>query len=234
MIVNHVSRSVFLVVILAVCLLVVCGAQERRSLLGMNLLKSAQLRGQRVIPLGPKRVVMLHEGEAQNKEVPIMLVEMKYYCQVVRVGEDEGSRETSMSLLCYEMRSKGDVPYTWAMWSDRGGRGHFRLFTDDQGNNFLAWVEFSSVLFTEVSKAKDRLVELTRYLSQAEQDQFQRVPVGTLVPEVRSWGVNALYFDISVRSIQKDATGKVTIELSGPKSAMVYTLVQEDGKWHLR
>ena len=231
MIVNHVWTSVFLVVILAVCLLVVGGAQERRSVSGVNLLKSAELRGQTVIPLGPKRVVMLHEGEAQNKEVPVMLVETEYYCQLVRVGKDSGRKETSMSLLCYEMRSKGDVPYTWAMWSARGGRGHFRLFTDDQGNNFLAWVEFSDVIFTEVSKPKDPLVELTRYLSQAEQDEFQRLPVVTIVPDVRSWGVNALYFDISVRSIEKDAAGKITVTFSGPEPEKIYCVVRDGAEW---
>lgn len=230
---NQFARSLFVLLILALCTPVVSREKEENQGFDREIIKSAQLRSQQVIPLGQKPCIILLEGDAERKKVPVVLVKLEYFCEFLRVGK-RGLSDRSSSLFCYEIRSKGDVPYTWAMWSDRGGRGHFRLFTDDQGNNFLAWVEFSSVLFTEVSKPNDRLVELTRYLSQVEPDQFQRVPVGTLVPEVRSWGVNALYFDISVRSIEKDATGKMTLEVSGPKSDMVYTLVQEDEKWHLR
>jgi len=227
--INRVAVSLLVIVLFAVCLLVVPGAQDSKRGLEMNLLKSVELRSQRVIPLAQEARLILPEGKNEQKQVPVMLVEMEYDCRLLVLAED-GQRERCRCLLCYEIRSKGDRPFSWAMWSFYG-LGRFRLFPKTNGKNMLAWIQASSICFTEVSEPKDRLVELTRFLSRQRPPRFQHVPVGSLVPEAKTWGVNALYFDICVRSIEKDDAGKIIVTFSGPDSERIYTVVRDGGEW---
>jgi len=230
MTVNHVSRSVFVVLLLAVYVLVLCGAHDSAQTFQINLLKSAELRSERLVPLGQQPLLIVSDGENQKKEIPVLMVEMEYLCELVSVGKDGRRKERSIPLRCYEIRSKGDVPYMWAMWPGMPA-GHLRLFVKRNGKNILTWVETSNVFFAEVSEPKDRLVELTEFLSRQGPAGFERIPVGTLVPEARTWGVNALFFDILVRSMEVDAAGRMTVKLSGPDSGKVYTLVGDGEKW---
>ena len=219
-------------ILLPVLLACVSAAREGSSEgAEMNLLKSIRLRSQRIVPLGKESMLILRTERDQERKVPVMLLEMQYDYQIVNVDKDGKMREKSASALCFELRSTGDIPHTWAMWSGVG-LGHFRLLAGPDGGNLFAWVEGSNVFFTDVSKPKDRLVEFTRILSRQGPAGFERIPVAELVPEVRSWGVNALFFDIFIRTIKKDAAGNLTVKISGPASEDVFTLIRQDGTWH--
>ena len=202
-----------------------------------RLLRAARLVSERALPLGrDDQLRVATEVKGEWKELRVALVEMSYRLELVDVDANGDTKHTPMSLLCYELRSKGDRPYTWAMWSSCG-LGRFRLLSDRNANNLLAWVSGRDVFVTTVSGVRDRIEELTHVLSREvrpphhDAPGVQRVPVGILVPEVTSWGVNALFFDISVLSVTKDDRGDMTVQISGPDSKRAYTLVRHEGIW---
>jgi hypothetical protein len=107
----------------------------------------------------------------------------------------------------------------------------FRLFSTEGGDDYLAWVDASTVLFAEVSRPRDRCLAWAQHFSGGPPPGTVRVPVGELVPAARTWGVNALYADIIVRSIDKDDDANWVVKISRLDSDEVFTLVGKDGKW---
>ena len=135
------------------------------------------------------------------------------------------------SFLCCETRSlDSDGLCTWALWP-RSPLGHFKLFSDDRGENCLAWVQRSCVCSEEVPRPNDRLAELTRFIGSRSSLRVAFVPVGTLIDDVGLWGLDALNAEVNILSIAKDEAGAMTIRLSGPNSRQVFILALEGGKW---
>ncbi len=185
--------------------------------------------GRRQVVLNPDRLVMLRADRGDTQEVPVLLRETIYQAATLVVRGGEASK-WSGRLVCYELDS--EAPYTWAVWSTAVPLAGFRLFTAGAGDNHLAWVWGCSVQIAEVSKPRDRCVALAQHLLRTEETDITLVPVRDLVPASGGWGVNAFYRDINILDVARDEAGNWTVEISGPDSPEVYTLVSEGGQWH--
>ena len=183
------------------------------------------------VPLNGDEVLALHPGTGERTRVRVVLEQTVYRGKMLQVVR--GTRvESAAPEFCYELRStRTDVPYSWALWSPCP-LGWFRLFTTAGGENYLAWVEASAVEFVEVSKARDRCVALAEHYAKRPFAPVEVVPVHRLVPGVRRWGVNALYSDIMVRSIDKNDHGNWVVKISPPDSDELFTLVGKGESWH--
>ena len=184
----------------------------------------------KAIPLNQDHIA-LADGEGRvRRPVPVVLEVTTYSGTVLHIVGGRAKWGVPPGRL-YELRStETDVPYSWALWSPLV-LGWFRLFSTQGGDNYLAWVDASTVVFAEVSKPRDRCLAWAQHFSGEPPPGATRTPVRQLVPEARTWGVNALYFDIIVRSIDKDDDGNWVVRISPPDSDEVFTLVGKDGKW---
>jgi len=181
----------------------------------------------RAIPLDPDRLtIMLARGE-EAQQISVALRATTYRCRLLEVREGEPG-EWHGRLHCYELDS--DAPYTWAVWSPFV-LGMFRLFPDQGGQNYLAWVSGSNVEIAEVSQPRDRCVALNEYFVR-EHRRVAFVPVGELLPMRPFLSPNPQYWAIRVLSIAEHQPGNWTVKISGPDSPEVYTLVSEGGQWH--
>jgi hypothetical protein len=189
-----------------------------------------QATRRRPIALNREHVLLRAGPGGQSRRVAVVLEETAYEGKLLQLEEGRASERT-IAALCYELRSSETaVPYSWCVWSV-SAMGRFRLVTSEGPRSYLAWVLRSSVFFAEVSSPRDRCVALADYYTARPIPELVRVPARALVPQVREWGVNALYCDIVVRSIDKDDEGNWVVNISPPDSEEVITLVGKDGDW---
>jgi hypothetical protein len=200
--------------------------------LTVTALKSAQLQHDAVerIPLNQSKIRIRKKDSDKIEKVPVTLMRITYDCVLLRTVQGK-LVQTRRSLTCYELRSTTDDPvFNWAMWSS-GPYGEFRLFGDEDGSNYLVWVESLDVFFIRISGARDRLVALTEFLQKEEQVRAELVPVFKLVGREPFEGLNALWSEINVKSFNVDERGKITVRLSGTDPKEIFTLVRENGEW---
>lgn len=182
----------------------------------------------RKIPLDQDRLVLLQK-DGQCKEIPVVLEHATCKFRVKFVREEETQEQVGY-LPLYELRSSDpDLPYTWALFCG-WPLARFRLFSNERGENYLAWIRGSAIQFAEVSKPKDRSLALAEAFSRKPPPDIVYVPVGDLVPEVDFWGVNAFYSDITILSVAKDEAGNWIVKISDPSGKKVFTLVSEGDK----
>jgi hypothetical protein len=181
----------------------------------------------RGIPLNQQHIVVGAKRDAQARP-RVALEEWVYHGTLLQVVGGTALKRPIRGVL-YELRSTDpEVPYAWSLCSGTV-LGWFRLFTTDAGSNYLGWVCGSSVAFAEVSGGRDRSVALAEFYT--AKPQFVAVPVPALVPEVRDWGVSALYLDINIRSIDNREDGNWIVKISRLDSDEVFTLVGKDDNW---
>lgn len=183
-----------------------------------------------VIALKGDQLILGPGGGVAATKTHVSLRRTCYRCTFAQV-RDQQVRETTPQLQCYELES--DSPYVWSVWS-AVPLGNFRLFADASSGNHLVWVNASDVFVAEVSRSRDRCVTLMELLRRSPTSAAVRLPVGELLPDSRSWGVNALYSDIDVVGVSKDDKGNLTVQIRGPGRSEVITLVSEAGGWKVR
>jgi hypothetical protein len=217
--------GVTLVALLAVLPLV--GAQEQVSLADLDVRVPLELnpKERMIIPLNQDHLVVAGVKPGETQEIAVRLRETAYEGRVLKIRRGKATVWHGW-LDCYELDS--DTPYTWAVWSVPAG--HFRLFSNGSGENYLAWVALRYVEVAEVSQARDRCVALSQPGPLGAPDAVL-VPVCSLIPEVDFAGRNALYLDINVVSAGKDEAGNWVVKVMAPKSDQVFTLVCEKGEW---
>lgn len=179
------------------------------------------------LPLDQDRLIVI-QRDGSFAVIPVTLRLEAYDCRVLNVSETETTVKRTGSMYCYTLCSKDEKkPYAWSIWFP-SACAHFRLMSDFSGKNYLAWVKSSRVCFTEVSEATEKFAQLDAYLSQRGKPQFRSVPIGALIPDARSWGVDAHHSDIHVISIEKSKDEKWIVQISGPESDQIYTVVSDD------
>ena len=224
------------------------GGERRRQ---MMVLKSIRLEtdrnnipGVRIVPLNTEHIVIRGKDDKskETKKVPVTLVEMFYRSIMLRLGLGKPT-EHARFLDCYELRSTDPKnPYTWVLWSlSLIPMGRFRLFSNGSGENYLAWVSSSSVYFAEVSKPRDRVVQLRRFLDSRREHSppAVHVPIYKLVKGARDIfsGRGANDTAIEILSVERDKTGSMRVRVrqaadaDAPRSHEVFTFVCEKGKW---
>lgn len=118
----------------------------------------------------------------------------------------------------------------WAIWSVRP-LAHFRLFSSQRGQNWLAWVHAANIHFADVTHPRDRVTALTERLSGKSPSRFAYVPAGDIVPMDEPWGVDAFNLEINIVCIAKDEAGNFAIEIANPKGEE-FTIVGDGENWH--
>jgi len=188
-----------------------------------------EVTGTRPIALEKNRLIML-QPDGERKETTVTLDEIAYRCRLLKVTQTETKVSEQKTLMCYELRAKdSSVRYAWSVWSYTP-LGEFRLFSNQNGENYLAWVTGSYVVFSAVSRPADRAGRLVDFLAKGGGASGSVwVPVGPLVGRDKFVGPNASYLPIDVRSITKSAIPPLwTVEVRGTESDEVYTLVSDD------
>jgi hypothetical protein len=180
-----------------------------------------------VIPLQDAQVIIPQGRDGAPRRVAVALRKTAYMCTLLGVGPN-GARRGRSPLACFELDAQ--APYTWSIWTWRD-LVNFRLFAHGPGENYLAWVDRSAVVIAEVSKPRDRCLSLAQ-LSPGY-PSCMLVKVYQLVPRSRSWGDDALYNDIRVKSIRKMPDGTFEMRITNPAGTESYTLVGQGYEWRL-
>lgn len=218
--------------VLASCTAVPFVYAEKVKILGDTVV-DLQSKDTHSVDIGAKRLRLVKKDKSV-KAVEVVLEHTVYRCEL-----PESSRAalkvhwSSRYLHCYELRSQNaTAAFTWSVWSYSSGGNH-QLIAGSDGKDYLSWVEAGGVRFTPVGVNTDRQSTLGAILSnRGHLPDIVSVPVDSVLPEVRRWGVNALYADITVRSIAKGAQGNWTLQVSGPKSDTIYTIVYDNKAEH--
>lgn len=179
------------------------------------------------ISLNQEHLMFAQKEAGELRKIKVELRRTCYLCRILKVNGGV-ARMAYTRLQCYELDS--EAPYTWSFWTG-GILAHFRMFSDEKGQSYLAWVRGTNVHFADISKPRDRVVGLHQYSSGVPSPGVVYVPVGDLVPEAHSWGVNAFYNDITVLSILRNEAEGWVVTISSPSGEDIITLVCEKGKW---
>ena len=199
---------------------------------GARLLKSVKPMGQPAVLVKSASMTLAHEGEKMPRRMDVTLFETHYAVETVRLIQ--GHVETwKGGVTCWELRSTTDPTFSWTCWNLENP-GHPQIFGESDGKSVLAWVHGSSVEFEEITGANDRVEELFHEFNLASSNRIQRVPLGDLVPEVKTWGFNALYCDIRVVSLETQPGGGAVMQFSQIGSDKVITVVRENGQWRVQ
>ncbi len=137
--------------------------------------------------------------------------------------------ERDLTLWCYELCAKGEeVPYARAIWTSRPVKG-FHLFSDTQGQNYLAWVDGTSVRIEDVSESRGMSDALVSYLSKSDR---YTVPVTHLVGREPFEGLDAIHSDIDIVSVRGGKTGRLQLIVRAPKTGELFEFAFDGEAWN--
>ena len=209
-------------------LLLITGAVSFASEKGVkevtSISKVSQKAGQ-VDLVGKNMRVTTATATSQAIEVNLSMTENR-----CRIKETDGGKteEKELSLWCYELKARDEaIPYSRAVWTTRPVKG-FRLFTEANGKNYLAWVDGSSVRIEEVSQPKGTSEALGSYLSKSDR---YIVPITHLVGRAPFEGLDAIHSDIDIVSVVEDESGRLHLVVQAPKTAERFEFVFDGKNW---
>ena len=205
------------------------GGQQMQRL---NGLVSAQVQaGPERMPLNQDYLIVRRPGGEQHK-LPVILVMRVYSFKALLMREGK-PRLWNHRLHSYEIRAVGENDlFCWNICSLGRPLGMFRLFSNERGENHLAWVEGRSVCFSQVKEPRDRLVAITDVLANegGHLPGIVRVPTDRLIDrEHHGW--NALYSELAVEALEVSESGIVTMKVSALRPDKVFTLVYDGKEW---
>lgn len=216
------------VALFAACL--VFAALPDQELEGVNALMSAELAtGPLRMPLNQDYLIVRGPG-AEQRRVPVILVANYYRFQALQVREGKPGL-WGHHLSSYEIRAVGeDELFAWNMWSLHP-LGMFRLFSNEGGQNYLAWVDRSTVCFAEVTQPRDRVVALTEALSVTERPAWVvRVPTNRLI-DSKHHGRDVFYSELVVEALDIAEAGHITAKISALRTGKLFNIVFDGKEW---
>ncbi|MBI2841991.1 MAG: hypothetical protein HYX78_01175 [Armatimonadetes bacterium] len=168
------------------------------------------------------------------KSIPVELVSTSYETEISAVTDGVVKKKWDGFKRTYELRSIDPrLPYKWVMWSSTP-LGRFSLCSYPNGESYLAWVRLHLVEFVNVSSPRTEAEATEYFLNRDESDLTDPYrPVA-----VNVWGLiedrdshtrfqDAFFLSIDVLSVAKDRDGNWTVQIKGPNSERVYTIVQD-------
>lgn len=182
------------------------------------------------MPINGRSTVSLELPDGGEKgEMNVGLRKTRYDC-AARIMGTTGSAEFSEQLDCYELIADG--PFVWASWRlSSSPRGNFQLLKGPQGTPYLCWILAARLYLAEIRQPRDRAVALQDYILRERRSDTLCIPVGRLIPESAFWGVNALFIDMSVVSLDAHPLG-LAVTIADPEGNR-YTIVGQDGQWRV-
>lgn len=211
---------------LGVCLAIGLGRPTVASEPPVTKVVKLELQDTLPMPLNRDRMTIV-QSDGSRKEIPVVLEVSRYEITTDKYKDRHSVIHGPRQVYSVTLRSTDSSnSYSWSWWTF-SAFGRFRLLTTG-AQNYLTWVDADMVHIANVAKANDKMARLTHYYQDhGNYPDVVRVPVSSVLPEVRSWGVNAHYFDITVQSISKDKSGRWVVRISGPQSNKVYTLISD-------
>lgn len=210
------------------------GPRKVFTKLNVKFTQPQPLVGDTLIQIGP---------DGTSKSIPVELVSTYYEAEISTVTDGVVRKKWDGHIRDYELRSKDPKhPYTWIMWSSYP-LGRFSLFSYANGKSYLAWSSGYVVEFVDVSHPRYQ-GDATEYILNKDKsdltDPFR--PVAVNLRDLIEWQElhtryeSAFFLSIDILSIAKDKNGNWVVQIKGPNSERVYTIVQdasEEKGWRL-
>jgi hypothetical protein len=185
-----------------------------------------------IIDLNQDYILFDEDKNGTNEKVPVILISTGYEGIRLKISKTGSAEEYGTIFSCYELRSISKTGlFAWAMCND-SALGHFRLYTNQDGKNYLAWVNSRYIQFCEIKHPKDKLTSVMQYFAEEDSPEIITVPVEEIFGRGPFEGTNALYGAIFIESINVSDDGVIIVKFKGEKKDKIYTLIRnKDGEW---
>ncbi len=225
----------FLAVVLLATLLVYAESKDQQ-MQRLNALVLVDLEtGPKRVSLNQNYVIVRGSGGEQHK-LPVILVMRVYKFKALLMREGK-PRLWNHRLHSYEIRPTGkNHLFTWNICSLGSPLGRFSLFSNERGENYLAWVQGRTVCFSQIKEPRDRLVAITEALAREERfPGIVKVPTDTLIDRKDHYAkdrpANAFYTEFTIKALEVGESGTVIVKVCAPRSDKVFKLVFDGKKW---
>jgi hypothetical protein len=188
-------------------------------------------------PLNRQRMV-LRDGD-KGREVPVVLESTIYRYRGLSV--EKGQVAFQSGRLCsYDLRAIDNKrPFSWSICAPETPLGMFRLLTDKDGRNYLAWVDGGLVCFAEIRAARDRAAAIVDAASTGGGafPGMVRIPTDTLIDREYHFPgdrpANAFYSEFIVDDIEVRETGAAVVTISSPRKPARFRLLFDGKAWRV-
>jgi hypothetical protein len=164
----------------------------------------------------------LPTNDGKTKDVPVSLETTEYQVSV------DGKREGSTYGITLSSLDPS-VPYSWTFWPSEAF-GELQLVKGNKNKYYLAWGAPGRLCFADVSVPNDKLQRFHECITTHDwMSGVVQMFLRGLIPssELDTWGVNAHFDSVRVKSIERDDEGNWKVKVSGPKNEKFYTQVSD-------